>query len=449
MAARLFDLARWGDAIAAIDAETGFRMTYRELLRESESFAMRLDAPGKRQVFMFADNTLSFLVAYHAVLQSGHAVCLLDTKTTADRREALEQLYRPTFLVEAGAVRQLPSAGPSLHPDLTLLLSTSGSTGSAKLVRLSAEAVASNAASIVDALAIDHRCRAITTLAPSYSFGLSVLNSHAMAGATVVMSSYGILTKDLWASIERYQCTSFSGVPFAYEALLKLRMDERAPTSIRVMTQAGGKLAAATALRFHAALTRRGGAFVVMYGQTEATARMSCLPSAELPSRPESCGKAIARGRFLIDAGVGDAGEVVYQGPNVMMGYAESPEDLARGDELHGELRTGDLGRLDSDGFLTLTGRLKRMVKIHGSRLSLDEVEAAVRRHTEAAVVGRDDRIVLVCVDSMTNAELARMAVARALHIDDDALEVRSVSALPRTSSGKTDYGKLEEWMLA
>ena len=431
----MFDLDGHGDAIAAIDAESDRWFTYAELAAHAKDFAANVATPEKRLAFLYADNSLDMLVAYHGLLESGHAVCLLDRALSPARRSALEEIYRPSIVVEGGHTTILDGPSVEVHPDLAVLLSTSGSTGSAKLVRLSKNAVRANAEAIVESLQITNDDRTITSLPPSYSFGLSVLNSYALAGASLVFTKHGLVTGAFWSALSTHQCTSLSGVPFAYEALIKLRIDLRVPQSLRVMTQAGGRLALPTAEKFHGIMTKRGGRFYVMYGQTEATARMSCLPSEDFTRKKGSCGKAIPGGAFTVENG-----EVVYHGPNVMMGYASAAEDLARGDELGGTLRTGDLGVLDEEGFLTITGRIKRIVKINGTRFSLDEIEAIAK----VPVVAHEDRVFLFCETEDTAPILAQ--VKEALGVTGDAIQARTVAAIPTTPNGKPDYTTLSEW---
>jgi acyl-CoA synthetase (AMP-forming)/AMP-acid ligase II len=178
-----------------------------------------------------------------------------------------------------------------------------------------------------------------------------------------------------------------------------------------------------------------------MYGQTEATARMGCLPSDAFAAKKGSAGRAIAGGSFTIE----DGGEVVYRGPNVMMGYADGPDDLTKGDELGGVLRTGDLGTLDADGFLTITGRTKRIVKVYGNRYNLDEVEALARAEYPVAALGREERVIVFCEGaSLEGLARVRRLVAGALGVHGDAVDARSIDAIPTTQNGKTDYPSLD-----
>jgi acyl-coenzyme A synthetase/AMP-(fatty) acid ligase len=219
---------------------------------------------------------------------------------------------------------------------LALILTTSGSTGNPKLVRLTAAAVRANAASIATALDIDGDDVAPTTLPLFYSYGLSVLTSHLLSGATVVLDRRNLTTPDFWGAIDRYGATSLAAVPYQYALLQRLRFAPDRYRRLRTLTQAGGPLRPELVADFHRRMSAVGGRLFVMYGQTEATARMTVLPPKLLPEKIGSVGFPVPGGCVTIGA---DTGEVMYQGPNVMMGYAETAADLARGDDLCGRLR--------------------------------------------------------------------------------------------------------------
>jgi acyl-CoA synthetase (AMP-forming)/AMP-acid ligase II len=335
-------------------------------------------------------------------------------------------------------VRESPAVEP--HPDLGLLLTTSGSTGSPKLVRLSRAAVLANAAAIGETLGITPADVAPTTLPLFYTFGLSVLNSHLLRGATVVLERGGILQKDFWTTVTDYGVTSFAGVPYQYEMLRRLRFDPARHPTLRTLTQAGGRLRPELVEDFAGRMAAVGGKLFVMYGQTEATARMTVLPPERMADKPGSAGRAIPGGSLAIADG-----EVVYSGPNVMMGYAESAADLARGDDLGGVLRTGDLGRLDDEGFLFITGRLKRIGKVFGVRVNLDDVERELAAHGAVAAVAGDDKLhVFVEGADASFASTVRSELARFLDTHFTGLDVRGIDALPLLPTGKIDYRSLE-----
>jgi acyl-CoA synthetase (AMP-forming)/AMP-acid ligase II len=224
--------------------------------------------------------------------------------------------------------------------------------------------------------------------------------------------------------------------------------------SIHTMQQAGGALDRNLTVTYARHMADKGGRLVVMYGQTEATARIAWVPPDRLVDKLGSAGIAVPGGRLRIDEGTPPApgqpaiGEVVYEGPNVMLGYADRREDLARGDDQHGVLRTGDIGYLDDEGFLFLVGRSKRIAKVFGLRVNLDEVELMLRESGPAAVVASGDTIRGFCAFGTDEsvAEL-RQQLSRRLRIHPSALELRRVPDIPVSGSGKVDYRQVERWI--
>ncbi|WP_430781181.1 AMP-binding protein [Actinoplanes sp. G11-F43] len=387
-----------------IDAATG------EVLTPALIDAAAAALPAGSPVFLPMTSTVASIATYLAALRAGRPVLLLDP-----------DLDQTALRARFGTDRT--------HPDLALLLTTSGSTGDPKLVRLSRSAVLANAEQVAGSLGITGDDVAITTLPLFYSYGLSVLHSHLLRGATVVLERTGITRKDFWTAVNEHRVTSMAFVPSQYEMLRRLRFDPAKYPSVRTLTQAGGRLRTELVTEF-AGKTER---FFVMYGQTEAGPRMACLPPAATAEKLGSVGVAMPGGAFEIEDG-----EVVYRGPNVMMGYAETAADLARGDDQGGVLRTGDLGRLDDDGFLFITGRLKRIAKVFGVRINLDDVE----RHFPVAAVAGDDR--LVVFTSEDDTRVLRTKISEWLGTHFSGIDVRTVEALPLLPNGKTDYRALE-----
>lgn len=471
---------RWRDSssVALIDADTSRRLTYRELNEAVGEQAKALRRDSKRLAMIFCTPGLDNIICYLAACAAGHAVALMDGTLSQERRTRLIDAYRPSFVCSAEdssepgfTDRQWPTAARP-HADLALLLSTSGSTGHAKLVRLSHNAVLSNARSIADYLELSATDRAMGNLPLSYAYGLSVLHSHFAAGACFVSTSTSILQRQFWHAMTHAECTSFAGVPSVYEIVHRARLLAQAPDSLRVLTQAGGRLQPALVTHFADWAARRGGKFFVMYGQTEATARISYVPPAMLTAKTSSIGRAIPGGALRVEPpadgapnGSSDeapaqdqppgprgshrqqAGELVYTGANVMMGYAESRTDVALGDTLAGELRTGDLGYRDTDGFFFLTGRIKRIAKLHGQRISLDEVEefAGERAGGPVAVVS-DDKLLGVFIgatDIGIDLDGLRREVAGHLGVQQRIIVVERLDALPLNGRGKVDQHAL------
>lgn len=466
-----FLLAGAPGAEAVYDAATKRSYTFGELGDRVSGAVERL-GPERRLAFLFCRNDVPSLALYLACLEARHPVLLLDGALADEARRHLVDCYRPDLILsstattvdEAGYARRVHDdlgiavaereapAGHTLHAELALLLPTSGSTGSPKLVRLSRGNVAANAHSIREGLGIHAGERPITSLPIHYSYGLSVVNSHFVAGAPIVMTDESIMLDGFWKLAREQSCTSMAGVPYLYQLLRRLGFEKRAPDSMLTLTQAGGRLAPEHVAFFHEIMTRRGGKFFVMYGQTEATARIAILPADRLPEKLGSAGQAIPGGRITIDAGGAETteprreGEVVYEGPNVMLGYAERAEDLALGDVNAGRLRTGDLGYLDDEGFLFITGRAKRISKVFGYRISLDDVERLLRDVGPVAVVGTDERIYVFCEGAEDLDTVAiRQRAAASLGVQLSVFEVRRIERLPLMSSGKVNYGELQK----
>jgi long-chain acyl-CoA synthetase len=338
----------------------------------------------------------------------------------------------------------------SLHKKLALLLPTSGSTGSPKLVRLSFNNIISNAESIAEYLSIDKNERPITSMPMYYSFGLSIINSHLIKGATILLTNNSLIEKEFWAFLKSYGATSLSGIPYSFEILKKLRFFKMDLPYLKTLTQAGGKLNDNLNRQFALFCQGNDKRFFVMYGQTEASPRMSYLLPEYSISKLGSIGVAIPGGKFsLVDSNCNlitkneTIGELVYKGHNVSMGYAICGEDLAKGDENNGVLVTGDLAKRDIDGFYYIVGRKKRFVKLYGNRVNLDETERLIKNIIpDVACAGIDDKMVIYITDEKLIDEV-KSFISKKLKINSRAFEIIIIEKIPKNSSGKTIYSKL------
>lgn len=452
---------------AAVVPPGGGALTYGELSTLVGQVGTALRHNDKALVLCAGDRDLPTVLAYLAALRLGHTVAFLPA--TAEVLSA----YRPDFVVPAPGghddltaagyrptgdspvgttVFRRASAGPHapISDETALLLTTSGTTGSPKAVRLSYSAIADNSRAIVEALGITAAERAATTLPITHAYGLSVLNSHLIAGASVVLSDSPPLALPTWDRLARTGVTSLAAVPTTYAAFGPSHVNLLERTAIRTMTQAGARLADELTTRLARMMQRRGGRFFAMYGQTESTSRMAVLDPADLPERLGSVGRAVPGGVFTIAPGPSHAravpgeGAVRYRGPGVMLGYASRREDLARGAEVD-VLDTGDLGYL-RDGYLYLTGRTKRIAKVLGVRTSLDDLERTVERPEHpTAVIADDDVVYLVGAGDAAVHEQQRRQLADSLGVPSRHVVLRQVDRLPRTPGGKVDYRALAE----
>ncbi|HVV24257.1 MAG TPA: AMP-binding protein [Pseudonocardiaceae bacterium] len=438
-------------------AATGETLLGGELTAVVDSLAERLARLPPGVLLARMPVTRQAILRYLAALRADRAVALLDP---AQPYGALIDRFRPAAVLGADWLEVPPAGylnitidpageawvrdsvdGVAPHPDLAVLLPTSGSTGNPRLVRLSADAISANAAAIADVLGIGPDDIAPTSLPLHFSYGLSVLNSHLLRGATVVIADAGLLARSFWSAVNEYGVTSLAGVPHHYRMLRRIGFDPARYPTLRTLTQAGGALEPELVTEFHTAMTRAGGRMFVMYGQTEAAPRMATLPSERLPAKPGSVGPALPGGGFAVSGG-----EIVYRGPNVMMGYATTAADVARGDDCHGVLHTGDLGHLDDEGYLYVTGRSARIGKVFGHRVSLDDLENLVRAPGRGvAAVAAGDRVALYVegADAAVRAAAAQALAAR-LRVHVSGFDVQGIDSLPLLASGKVDYRALE-----
>jgi len=425
-------------------------VSYTELADAVECIAERL-GPRRRLVLVEGANELGAVVGYLAALRAGHPV-LLAGGDRGDVLQALVSAYEPDVVVRGSRGRtevleRRSGAAHDLHPDLALLLSTSGSTGSPKLVRLSAENVEANAASIVTYLDLTADDRAITTLPLHYCYGLSVLHSHLWTGATVCLTEASVVDPCFWQAFHEHGVTGLAGVPHTFDLLDRVGFGTMALPSLRYVTQAGGRLEPERVQGYARQGRRDGWRFFVMYGQTEATARMAYLPPELAITRPEAIGIPIPGGSFTIEpiedpspdeAGDSTAGELVYCGPNVMLGYADSPADLAEGRTVEA-LRTGDLARRTQDGLYVVTGRRSRFLKLFGLRVDLERVEAVLADTGVSAVCSGDDRQLVVGAVRPVDPDGVAQLVRDQLGLPPSAVRVVTLDELPRLSNGKLD----------
>jgi acyl-CoA synthetase (AMP-forming)/AMP-acid ligase II len=411
--------------------------------------AAEFDLDRRSVVVLSGGNTVEWIVTYLAALDAGHVPLL-----AGSHAERLATAWSAA-LVHVGADRvdidRRRWTPTELHPELALLLSTSGSTGSPKLVRLSHRNLTSNASAIAEYLGLTVLDRGITSLPLHYCYGLSVLHSHLSVGASLVVTDNSVVDPCFRAAMREHGVTNLAGVPHTYDMIERGSPDDLRVPSLRFLTQAGGRMDPAAVARWTERSRRWGTDFYVMYGQTEATARMAYLPPAIAARRPDAIGVPIPGGELEVRPVPGlpdDIGELVYRGPNVMLGYAEQPADLAMGATLD-ELHTGDLARFhEADGVFELVGRRSRFVKPFGLRIDLDVVERELGRanrptteHRDVAVGGDDERIVVVAPGADASAVTQDVALLTGLPSARIVVDVNR--EIPRTRAGKVDYGTI------
>jgi len=464
----MWNLDKYGQNTAVI-TENGQRITYSEF--NSCCIDLTNNIPSRCLVFNLCRNEIGSLVGYVGFLNAKIVPLMLKADLDDELLGHCLETYKPDYIYVPVDLKTrfsnykcvyekldyLLLKTPFNHEyklfdDLALLLTTSGSTGSPKLVRQSYRNIGANTKSIVEYLKLDATERPITTLPMNYTYGISILNTHLWVGASIILTDKGLMQKEFWQQFKEFEATSFGGVPYTYEMLARLRFFMMKLPSLRYMTQAGGKLSPELHEKFAEWALKNGKKFIVMYGQTEATARMSYLPAEKSLEKYGSMGIAIPGGKLsLIDVNgqiitePETVGELVYEGDNVTLGYAQCGEDLSLGDERYGKLITGDMAKFDNDGFFYIVGRKKRFLKIYGNRVNLDETERLIKAQfaeIECACAGVDDNMKIFITNSLYKDKIVNF-VSEKTGLNKAAFSVKIIDDIPKNEAGKTLYKEL------
>jgi acyl-coenzyme A synthetase/AMP-(fatty) acid ligase len=443
------------DNVAAID-DSERSITYGEICDFAQGFGKQ--SPQRSLIFILSENCIGSLLGYTVALSNRIVPLIISASTEEGLYNHLYELYQPEYLWMPQAKAEgkeivfsawdycLVKTGNQptpMYEELSLLLPTSGSTGSPKLVRHSYRNIEANADNVRRLFKLDGTEKAMAILPMHYTMGLSVIASHLLAGATLLLSGRSLLDKGFWTTLK--EATSFTGVPYSYEILTKMRFTRMDLPNLKVITQGGGKLTEAMWNTLAQYAADKGKQFIATYGQSECTARMAYLPPELALQKVCSIGIAEPGGQLSIvdDNGnetfEGEAqGEMVYRGENVTLGYAACREDLLKGDENHGVMHTGDLARRDADGCYFIIGRLKRFLKIYGLRIGLDEVERIIKAeyNTDCYCKGNDDKLIVLVTDPKLQAVLPEY-IEEKTHLFHQRIEVQVVKEILRNEAGK------------
>ena len=421
----------------------------------------------RKLVFCLADNDIGGVYGYLSLLASDAVLVMLNPAINDNTLEELIKIYQPMYIWQENrrygnltkwhnifsmhgySLFRIKNKKFEINADLALLLSTSGSTGSSKLVKLSYENLVHNAKSIVEYLKIGPNDIPITTLPLHYSYGISIIHSHIYVGAKIAVTKKTFFDKEFWKFFNDIGATSLNGVPYHYEMLKRLGFPKMNLPSLRTLTQAGGRLDLETALEFANHSKDKGLKFVIMYGQTEAAPRIAYLPADFALHKQGSIGIAIPGGRLSLEDEEGHVitsdnvtGELVYEGPNVFLGYSKGFEDLFKSEEQSKKLKTGDLAKRDKDGFYYIVGRLARFIKLFGHRINLADIEnMLMQQGTEVICKGNDDNLEIYMLNKdESKGKAIKKLVSRFLKVNINSIKVYCISSFPRYESGKINY---------
>ena len=465
----MWDLDKYKNKTVLID-DNGIELTYNDLLQDIKNLSNHIS--NRCLCFILCDNSIGAILGYVTCIENRIVPLMLNSNIDDELLFKLISIYKPMYIYTPKS-RTLPISstfdlvdyyGYRLHKtcyeneyplynELALLLTTSGSTGSPKFVRQSYKNVEANAKSIVEYLHLDENERPVTSLPMNYTYGLSVINSHLMVGATICVTNKTFMQKEFWNFVKDQKVTSIAGVPYNYEILDKLRFTRMDLPYLKNMTQAGGKISIELHKKFAEFAKNNNKNFVVMYGQCEATARMGYLPPGRAIDKIGSMGVAIPGGKFYLKDVNGlniiepdKEGELIYEGDNVTLGYAEKGEDLIKGDERKGILETGDIAKYDKDGYYYIVGRKKRFLKVFGNRVNLDELERLIKEHfnIELAISGVDDKVTVFVLNDENNNDIKKF-IEDTTKLNHAAFSFKIIDSIPHNDSGKVLYNELNK----
>jgi acyl-CoA synthetase (AMP-forming)/AMP-acid ligase II len=465
-------LNRLGEHSCLIDAATGEAILPSDLHRIIIGFGASLLSNGmnpRDRVLIGCTLSPSSSIAYLGAMYAGLVPIPMEEgvlvasitnllRETGARAVWTEKSLRFSAIPETGVVifHGLPadrrvdelSPAPCDENDLAVLFATSGSTGTPRFVMVSHGNLVSNTEAIIRSQSLSNDERAMLILPLSYCFGASVLHTHLYQGGGVVFDRRFMFPDKVLHAVEKYACTSFAGVPTVYSILLR-RSNIRSITmpTLRRFLQAGGPLAPQRITEMRSAVPKPK--FYAMYGQTEATARISCLEPEYLDEKLGSAGRPLDNLTVRIvdedgkDLPEGKVGEIIVKGPSIALGYLNEPEESLRVFN-HGWLRTGDLAHLDAEGFIWIDGRKGTFLKMRGVRVSFEEVEAkvaAVPGVYECAAAAMPhpevgEALALYIVPDKGAGDIID-PVRRSLSINWTCESIQIVSEIPKTASGK------------
>ncbi|WP_125140075.1 AMP-binding protein [Clostridium transplantifaecale] len=450
----------------AIHDDSGTQLTYGELcdfITEIEELKLM-----RSVVFCLCENTAGALAGIAAFESVRVVPLLLSAAIDSSLLEELDTMYTPYYYWIPDAQKTRCNGdviyskyGYSLlrskydvypiHEKLALLMTTSGSTGSPKLVRYkygNLEANARNVAAVFGWTS-DENC--IMDLPVQYTMGLNVINSHFIVGATVLLVKNNLMSSEFWDFIKENHGSNFTGVPYSYEIMMKLKFTRMDLPDLKTLSEGGGKLTDEMFKMLAEYSENAGKRFCATFGTTETSARMAYLPPEMAREKIGSIGKAIPEGElFLLDVNGNEIeepeaqGELGYRGPNVTMGYGICRDDLLKGDEWFGEYHTGDIAKRDAEGFYYIIGRKKRFLKLFGLRISLDQSERIIKEgfNCECACTGNDEKMKIFIIDGALKDKIPAY-LAEKLNLNASAFEVKVIEELPKNESGKILYKNL------
>jgi long-chain acyl-CoA synthetase len=467
---RLFkSFANHGDKIAITDGEH-IKLTYKKIFVELKKIKKLLKP--KSLVLIVSENTIGSLLAYIFCIINNHVAIIVDAKTNKKNILKIIKDYKPNYIFlsiknkyilqkkyeekysffDEVLLKNKFSKKIKLNKNLCLLLSTSGSMGSTKFVKLSKKNLKHNTDSIIKYLKINQKDSAVTNLPISYSYMLSIINTHFEKGGSILVCNYSLVEKKFWQIIKKSKITSFNGVPYTYEILSKIGLKNIKFNKLRYLTQAGGKLEKEIFKEIINFCEKNKLKFFSMYGQTEASPRISYLNPKFSKKKMGSIGQGMVGNKiYIIDKNEKKIqepfkeGEIICEGKNVFMGYSKNFKDLKNENEKNYKLNTGDLGYFDKDGFFYITSRKNKIAKIFGNRVDIEALESLMKKKGYKVACLSNDKKIFIFIEMNYNKRNLINYIAKITNFNVRSFELIKLKYFPRTSNNKISYNELKK----
>jgi len=454
---------------AIIDQEYS-NLSYKEVLTQTDKIKKKIKK--RSLILIISENSIGSLLAYIFCIINDQVAIIIDSKTSKQNIIKIFKNYQPNFVFLSNKKKNIfkkiclekyiffdqilmknkKITKKKLNKNLSLLLSTSGSMGSIKFVKLSKTNLKHNTNSIIDYLKISDKDCSITNLPTSYSYMLSIINTHLEVGASIVISKYSLIEKNFWKIFKNNKITSFNGVPYSYEILLRIGLKKLKIDTLRYLTHAGGKIENNRLSKIIKFCKKNNLKFFSMYGQTEASPRISYLEPEFSKKKIGSIGRGIPGNKIYIVNNSGEKilkpnveGEIICEGKNVFMGYSKNCDDLETPNKENYKLKTGDLGFFDKDGFFYVTSRINKIAKIFGNRIDLGALENLMSlKGYKTACLSNNNKI-FIFIEKKYNKKILINVISKITNLNVSSFELIKLKYFPRTSNNKISYNDLKK----
>jgi long-chain acyl-CoA synthetase len=418
----------------------------------------------KNVIFLVCENNITCIQLYLLLFSCNSIIVMLDKNISQNKLLELKKIYKPKYILTNTEVVNynlifkrkikeyfLYSNNNGVdeietHYDIKLLMPTSGTTGSQKYVIQTKENLISNTESIIKYLKLNSKKITITNLPLNYVYGLSIVNTFLRSGASIFVTNESVTQKKFWTYLKKYKINFLNGVPYIYELLDRLNFF-KTKNEIKSFTQAGGELNQIVKLKIINFCKKFKSKFYIMYGSTEATARMSYLNPNHLAKKFDSIGKAIPGGKMTIRNKHGKiltknkVGNICYEGNNVTLGYCESVNDLTKKFIKKKYLITGDIGYRDKDNFFYIVRRDDRLIKLYGYRIDLDEIEKIFQKNgVKVVCFNNKNKKINLYFENNLEKDTITSIIKKNFSINMNMIKINSIKKFPINQNMKIIY---------